>query len=104
MFFFQIPWLPEFIIGLSDYQGLADSLQGRNEGMGFKNSQAYYSDDEVQLVKYSACREIRYPINYYRASKLLIVIFLFFHEMLEIVHLQFKSCFISIRKVNLFLQ
>jgi len=68
MFFFQIPFIPELVIGNNDFQHVNDHYQGKLGKMGLQNSSNFLSDEEVEIYKYAAMRNIRYAINYYRAS------------------------------------
>ena len=68
MFFFQIPFFPEWLISLGDYKGLVGGFQGKGKG-GIKNSKNFLSDEEVEIYKYSVGNSLRYAINYYRAGQ-----------------------------------
>ena len=70
VFFFQLPWLAEFMFGLNDFRGFENIFKGKGKAGGLKNPAAFFTDDEAEVMKYYVCGNIRYPINYYRASKL----------------------------------
>ena len=67
MFLYQIPWLPEFLVGIDDFKLITAFFQGKG-GMGIKNKVNALSDDEIEIYKNAACRNIKYAINYYRAG------------------------------------
>jgi pimeloyl-ACP methyl ester carboxylesterase len=64
MFFFQLPWLPEFVFQANDFAVLAGSLRGSTAHPGIF--------DDADLVQYkNAWRQPGAPtamLNYYRAN------------------------------------
>lgn len=67
VFFFQIPWLPEFLISANDYGRFNAIFRGRFSGV--RNKRAFTSED-VEAYKYVFSQDgaATPPINYYRAN------------------------------------
>ncbi|CAI7996864.1 Epoxide hydrolase 4 [Geodia barretti] len=66
IFMFQVPWLPEFTIGLHDYRNFNAIFRGRKAGV--KNRDQFPAE-VVEAYKYSFSRPggLTGPINYIRA-------------------------------------
>ncbi|XP_022787015.1 epoxide hydrolase 1-like [Stylophora pistillata] len=59
MFFFQLPYLPEYLIEMDDFKAF-------DEGFGKTKN---FSEEDVEAYKYSMCQSgCSGPINYYRAA------------------------------------
>nr|XP_006820633.1 PREDICTED: epoxide hydrolase 4-like [Saccoglossus kowalevskii] len=67
MFFFQLPYLPEFVLSMSDYNGIKAMFHGR--GVGLRNRDNITADD-LEAFKHNCQREgaLTAMINYYRAA------------------------------------
>jgi pimeloyl-ACP methyl ester carboxylesterase len=64
MFFFQIPALPEYLLGLKNYEGLEKSLRGSTA-----QTQVFTDDDFVEYRKaWSEDGALTGMLNYYRAN------------------------------------
>ena len=66
IFFFQLPYFAEWLIGLNDYESF--EMLNKNEG-GIQNKANRLNPDEIELYKHAVGRSIGTAINYYRASK-----------------------------------
>ena len=66
MLFFQIPFLPEWLIGIGDYQQSVACYQGQGP-VSLNNPDRYMTDDEIEIYKCNALQPVHYGINYYRA-------------------------------------
>ncbi|PAA62581.1 hypothetical protein BOX15_Mlig013501g1 [Macrostomum lignano] len=66
LFFFQLPRLPEWLVGRQDLAALADSLTGKSQGV----KRGAVCNDELEAYKFmfSAPGALTGPINYFRAS------------------------------------
>ena len=70
VFFYQFPYLPEFVYRIDDFQFLADIFQGRGNYMEIKNKKSCLTDEELEVYENAVYRNMRFPLNYYRACKL----------------------------------
>ncbi|XP_039254905.1 epoxide hydrolase 4-like [Styela clava] len=66
MFFYQLPFLPEWLFRLSDYRLLGAAFNG-NRG-GIRNRENRLTDEELEVFKYSVRHSTSGPINFYRAN------------------------------------
>ncbi|CAK8679038.1 unnamed protein product [Clavelina lepadiformis] len=64
IFFFQLPYFAEWLIGLNDYESF--EMLNKNEG-GIQNKANRLNPDEIELYKHAVGRSIGTAINYYRA-------------------------------------
>jgi pimeloyl-ACP methyl ester carboxylesterase len=66
IFMFQVPWLPEFIIGLNDYRNFNAIFRGQKAGV---KNKASFPPDVVEAYKYTFSKPgaLTGPINYIRA-------------------------------------
>jgi hypothetical protein len=49
MFFFQLPWLPEFVFGLNDFEALEMNMRGGNMGVRTE----YVTSEDIEAYKYN---------------------------------------------------
>jgi hypothetical protein len=49
MFFFQLPWLPEFVFGLNDFEALEMNMRGENMGVRTE----YVTSEDIEAYKYN---------------------------------------------------
>lgn len=65
IFFFQLPWLPELMMRLNDYEGIAAGLLGKK--MGVKD-RTHVTKEDVEVYKYAISRPnaLTSALNYYR--------------------------------------
>lgn len=69
IFFFQVPWLPEFFMSACNYGNLNVIFQGNL--LGVRNKK-YFTSEDVRAYRYvfSQNDALTPPINYYRANAL----------------------------------
>ena len=66
MFYFQCPYLPEFVLGLRDMASLSTFF--RHSPSGLKNK-ANFTDDDLEAWKYTYGKSgFTAPLNYYRQA------------------------------------
>lgn len=71
VFFFQVPWLPEFIFSTKDFGTFDECFLGEYSGVRNKRLGAFTAED-VEAYKYVFSQDgaLTSPINYYRANAL----------------------------------
>ena len=64
---FQIPWLPEFLMSINDYDLLKKAFRGRFSGVQKRNA---FRAEDVEAYKYVFSQKgaLTAPLNYYRAA------------------------------------
>ncbi len=66
---FQIPWLPEFLFSVNDYDIIKKAFRGRRAGVRKRDA---FTADDVEAYKYVFSQKgaLTAPLNYYRANSL----------------------------------
>ena len=64
---FQVPWLPELLLAVNDYDLIKKAFRSRRSGVRKRNM---FTAEDVKAYKYvfSQRGALTYPLNYYRAN------------------------------------
>ncbi|XP_040589397.1 epoxide hydrolase 4 isoform X2 [Mesocricetus auratus] len=65
-YFFQIPWLPEFMFSINDFKALKHLFTSRSTGIGRKGRRLTTDDLEAYIYVFSQPGALSGPINHYR--------------------------------------